>query len=76
MKVECAMQNKWINGLTTNHNSTPLFEQKQMWVLDAKEMESSFKIDLRDVLWWMSIKDACRPGALIIVRLSKKGASL
>jgi len=34
-----------------------------MQALDAKEMESSFKIDLRDVSWWMSIKDACKPKA-------------
>jgi hypothetical protein len=34
-----------------------LLEQKQMWVLNAKEMDSSSKIILRDVLWWMSNKD-------------------
>jgi len=44
-----------------------------MWVLEAKEMESSSKIDLRDVLWWMSIKDACRLGALVITKFSKAG---
>jgi hypothetical protein len=43
-----------------------------MWALDAKEIKSSSKIDLRDVLWWISIKDAYRLGALIIVRLSKE----
>jgi hypothetical protein len=43
-----------------------------MWALNAKEMESSSKIDLRDVLWWISIKDAYRLGALIITKLSKK----
>jgi len=43
-----------------------------MWVLDVEEMESFFKIDLRDVSWWMSIKDACRPEALITTRLSKE----
>jgi predicted P-loop ATPase len=32
-------------------------KQKQMWVLDVKEMESSSKIDLKDVSWWMSVKD-------------------
>jgi hypothetical protein len=41
--------------------------------LDAEEMESSFKIDLRDVSWWMSIKEACRHGVLIIIRFSKEG---
>jgi hypothetical protein len=40
--------------------------------MDAEEMESSSKIDLRDVSWWKSIKYACRLGALVIVRLSKK----
>jgi hypothetical protein len=32
----------------------------------------SSKIDLRDVLWWMSIKDVYRPRASIIARLSKE----
>jgi hypothetical protein len=41
--------------------------------LDAKEMESSSMINLRDVLWWMSIKNACRPRVLIIIRISKEG---
>jgi hypothetical protein len=43
-----------------------------MWTFDVEEMESSSKIDLKDVSWWMSIKDACRLGALIIVKLSKE----
>jgi hypothetical protein len=37
------------------------------------EMESSSKINLRDVSWWKSIKNAYRLGALIIVKLSKEG---
>jgi hypothetical protein len=44
--------------------------------LDIEEMESSSKIDLRDVSWLMSIKDAYKHGAPITSRLSKKGASL
>jgi hypothetical protein len=44
-----------------------------MQVLDVEEMESSSKIDLRDVSWWMSIKDTCRLGVLVIARLSKEG---
>jgi hypothetical protein len=44
-----------------------------MQVLDYEEMESSSKIDLRDVSWWMSKKNACRPGAPVIVRLSNEG---
>jgi hypothetical protein len=52
------MQNKRIDGLTTNHSPTPLPKQERMQALDVKEMESSSKINLRDVLWWMSIKDA------------------
>jgi hypothetical protein len=43
-----------------------------MWVLDVEEMESSSKIDLKDVSWWMSIKDACKPQIPIIAKLSKK----
>jgi hypothetical protein len=44
-----------------------------MRALDAKEMESSSKIDLKDVSWWKSIKDAHRLGVLINTKLSKKG---
>jgi len=44
-----------------------------MWGLNAKEMESSSKINLKDVLWCMSIKSACRLGASIITKLSKEG---
>jgi hypothetical protein len=70
------MGNEQIDGLTTNHSLVPLFKQEQMQVLKAKEMESSSKTDLKDVLWWMSIKDAYRPKALISSKLSKKkGAS-
>jgi predicted P-loop ATPase len=45
------MQNEWIDDLTTNHNPAPLLKQEWMWVLNVKEMESSSKIDLKDVLW-------------------------
>jgi hypothetical protein len=44
-----------------------------MQTLDVKEMELPSKIDLQDVLWWMSIKNANQLGVLIIARLSKKG---
>jgi hypothetical protein len=43
-----------------------------MQVLDAEEMESSSKIYLRDVLRWMSIKDACKPKTSITTKLLKK----
>jgi len=43
-----------------------------MWALDVEEIESSSKINLRDVLWWMFIKDACRFEAPIIAKLSKE----
>jgi hypothetical protein len=43
-----------------------------MQALDAEKMESSSKINLRDVSWWKSIKDGCRPGASVIIKLSKK----
>jgi hypothetical protein len=51
----------------------PLLKQKQMWNLEIEEMESSSKIDLRDVLWWMLIKDACRSKVPITPKFSKKG---
>jgi len=41
--------------------------------LDAEEMESSSKIDLRDVSWWKSIEDAYKLKVLITTRLSKEG---
>jgi hypothetical protein len=50
MKVECVMWNKQIDGLVIYHSPTPLPKQKQMWVLDVEEMESSSKIDLKEVL--------------------------
>jgi hypothetical protein len=43
-----------------------------MHALDVEEMESSFKIDLRDESWWMSIKEACTPRALVTTILSKE----
>jgi hypothetical protein len=36
-------------------------------------MDSSSKIDLKDVLWWKSIKNAYRYKASIITKLSKEG---
>jgi hypothetical protein len=41
--------------------------------MDVEKMESSFKIDLRDVSWWMSVKNVYRPKVLVIVKLSKEG---
>jgi hypothetical protein len=73
VKVKCVMQNERIDGLVINHCLAPLPKQEQMWVLDAKEMESSSKIDLNHVLWRMSIKDAYKFKVLIITKLSKKG---
>jgi hypothetical protein len=43
------MWNKQINGLTINHSLAPLFEKKSMCALDIEEMESSSKMDLKDV---------------------------
>jgi hypothetical protein len=43
------MRNEQIDGLAINHSPTPLPKQKQMRALEAKEMESSSKIDLKDV---------------------------
>jgi hypothetical protein len=44
------MQNELIDGLTTNHSLASLLEQEQMQALKTKEMESSSKMDLKDVL--------------------------
>jgi hypothetical protein len=41
--------------------------------VDVEEMESSSKINLKDVSWWMFIKDACRLGVPIIIKLSNEG---
>jgi hypothetical protein len=67
------MWNERIDDLVINHSPIPLFKQERIQVLNVKEMESSFKIDLKDALWWMSIKDACRPQVPIITKLSKEG---
>jgi hypothetical protein len=40
---------------------------------NAKEMELYSKINLKDVSWWMSIKNAYRPGAPVIAKFSKEG---
>jgi hypothetical protein len=66
------MWNERIYSLTTNHNPAPLPKQKRMRALGVGEMESSSNIDLRDVSWWMSIKNAYRPRVLVILKLSKK----
>jgi hypothetical protein len=72
VKIKCVMRNERIYGLTTNHNPIPLPEQEWMQILDAKEMESSSKIYLKDVSWCKSIKDSYRFGALVITRFLKK----
>jgi len=72
MNIECAMQIEQIYGLTTNHSLAPLLEQERMRVLDVKEMESSFKINLKDVLWWKTIKDVYRHVASITAKFSKE----
>jgi hypothetical protein len=68
------MQNKQINGVTTNRSFSPLLEQEWMQALDAKEIESSSKIELKDVSWWTSIKDAYKLVASIIAKLWKNDA--
>jgi hypothetical protein len=40
--------------------------------LDVEEIESFSKIDLKDVLWWMFIKDACKPQVPITTKLLKE----
>jgi hypothetical protein len=72
VKVKCAMQNEWIDDLTINYCLAPLLKQEKMWVLNAKEMESSSKVYLNHVLWRMSIKDACRFKVPITTKLSKE----
>jgi hypothetical protein len=48
MKVKCVMWNEQIDGLTINHSLDPLPKQKRMQALDAKEMESFSKINLKN----------------------------
>jgi hypothetical protein len=38
-----------MDGLAINHNLAPLLKQKWMQPLEVKEIESSSKIDLKDV---------------------------
>jgi hypothetical protein len=49
MKIECVMQNEQIYDLAINHSLAPLFKQKRMKILNVKKMESSSKINLKDV---------------------------
>jgi hypothetical protein len=72
VKIKCVMQNEQIDGLVTNHSHAPLPEQERTWSLDVEEMKSFSKINLRDVSWLMSIKDARKPKAPIIVKFSKE----
>jgi hypothetical protein len=44
-----------------------------MRVSKVEEMKLFSKIDLRDVSWWMSIKDTYRLGVLVTTKLSKEG---
>jgi hypothetical protein len=44
-----------------------------MQALDVLEMESSSKINQKDVSWWMSIKDAYRLKVVINAKFSKEG---
>jgi hypothetical protein len=44
-----------------------------MQALDVEEIESLSKIDVRDVSWWMSIRNVGRPITLVTAKLSKGG---
>jgi hypothetical protein len=44
-----------------------------MQALDVEKIESSLKINLKDVSWWKSIKDAYKHGVSITTELSKEG---
>jgi hypothetical protein len=72
VKIKCPMQNERIDDLSINHFLVPLHKQEQMSILNAKEMESSSKIDLNHVLWRMSIKDAYIFRVLVTTKLSKE----
>ncbi len=72
VKLKCAMKNKQIDDFTINHSPIPLPKQEQIQVLNVEEMESFSKIYLKDVLWWMSIKNTWKLWASIIAKLSKK----
>jgi hypothetical protein len=63
------MRNEQIDGLIINHNPMPLLEQKWIQILKAKKMKSSSKIDLKDMSWWMSVKDAYKLGVLVTAKL-------
>jgi hypothetical protein len=43
------MQIEQIDGLAINHSPTPLPKQEQMQALGVEEMESSSKMNLKDV---------------------------
>jgi hypothetical protein len=43
-----------------------------MQFLNVEEMESSYKIDLRDMSWWMSNKETHKPRVPVTAKLSKE----
>jgi hypothetical protein len=42
-----------------------------MRVLDVEDKEASSKINLKDVSWWMSLKEVCKLRVLVTIGLSK-----
>jgi hypothetical protein len=75
VKIKCAMWNEQTDGLAINHSYAPSPKQEWMWTLDAKEMESSSKINMEGVSWKMSIKNAYKHGVLAMPNSQKNGAS-
>jgi len=44
-----------------------------MQTLDVERMKPSSKIDLKEMSWWVSIKNACKLGVPVITRFSEEG---
>jgi len=72
VKIECAIWNERINGLTINHSLALLAKQKQTHALDVEEMESFKKVNLKDVSWWIPSKLRLDSWVSIIAKFSKE----
>jgi hypothetical protein len=60
---------RWTNN---QHSLASLPEQEQMWVLHDEENGIIFQNTFKRGVWWMSIKNVCKPKVLITAKLSKE----
>ncbi len=72
VQIDLSSMTKWSNWPNVKMISFWFSFPIKQTMISCNEMESSSKIDLKDVSWWMSIKDTYRFGALVTSKLQKK----